>query len=210
MRVAFSTGFTKIVVTQLLFLLGIPGVIAQTKHVTHEHQQWIQYNNLVRFGDKWSFQSAAGYRWRDGFREPAQYILRTGAQFQVSKVIQLTSGFGVNGAYALGKINRMEYRPYQDLLIRNRLGKIELNHRYRMEQRFFQFLSKSKVQDNTNFIFRLRYALNLNIPVITFSGDDHIEEYFLMLPTKYFLMLEKISSIIFLIRTGSPWDLLFK
>ena len=99
-------------------------------------------------------------------------------QLQVSKAIQLTAGFGVNGAYALGKINRMEYRPYQDFLIRNRLGKIELNHRYRMEQRFFQFLSESKVQDKANFIFRLRYALNLNIPVITFSSDEHHRRIF--------------------------------
>ncbi|MBK7681094.1 MAG: DUF2490 domain-containing protein [Bacteroidetes bacterium] len=53
------------------------------------------------------------------------------------------------------KINTDENRLFQQLLFGNQFGRISINHRYRLEQRYF------KVQD----ILRFRYSLNLQCPL---------------------------------------------
>lgn len=179
--------------TQILFLLflliivSVESAAAQTKVVNREHQQWLQYNSQAKVSDKWSLLLAAGYRWKEGFHEPTSYIFRTAAYYQLRKNIQLSGGFGVNGAYALGKVNRIEYRPYEDLAIKSDLGKIGLIHRYRIEQRFFQYIQSSKVTPDHNFVLRLRYALNITVPLFTIGEEASGKKVFLNAGDEIFL-----------------------
>ncbi|NJL75624.1 MAG: DUF2490 domain-containing protein [Saprospiraceae bacterium] len=59
----------------------------------------------------------------------------------------------------------MEYRPYEDFILTEKFGNINLQHRLRFEQRFFKNVLDGVVQMETAFNHRFRYSINCNIPL---------------------------------------------
>lgn len=56
---------------------------------------------------------------------------------------------------------RAEFRPHQELILRQQVGKILLSHRYRLEERFYYLRS----EDEDLFRMRFRYRLQGKLPV---------------------------------------------
>ncbi len=55
------------------------------------------------------------------------------------------------------KKSRYEVRPFQQITLKSKLGKILISHRYRIEERFLNHPEELKV--------RLRYLLSMKIPI---------------------------------------------
>ncbi|MCB0689354.1 MAG: DUF2490 domain-containing protein [Saprospiraceae bacterium] len=156
----------------LISIFTVQMVLGQSRQVTREHQQWLQLDGLTRLSERWSLLYAAGYRWKDGFQAPAQYIIRSATQIHFSNHFLVGGGFGISGTYANGRVNRIEYRPYQDLSLKNTWGKVDLTHRYRIEERFFQYRDTGKITPDEKLMVRLRYALNLTIPLFKIGPKE--------------------------------------
>ena len=154
----------------ILFFVSTPFLRGQKKEVIKENSQWIQYYNQSVISDKWQILFDAGYRWLDGFEERSQYIIRAGIGYRPVSRLRLVAGFAHLGFYSSGDLTKTEYRPYQEIGLTNKLNKIDLSHRLRIEERFFKEQHPQPFQDAQSFNFRFRYLFAVGIPLVQFDG----------------------------------------
>lgn len=177
------------------FCLLISPVFGQ-KEVLTSDQVWIQSYHEGRISGKWTVLLDAGFRWRDGVGDKLAYIVRGGVGYSLSPNLRFGGGFAFMGVYGEKQIIRHEYRPYQELLVKDQLGKLTISHRFRVEERIF----KDEVLDlaTVDFNFRFRYAVMLGIPLANLSSKDPNRRLILNLGDEIFLNAGKeISHRIF-------------
>jgi hypothetical protein len=121
---------------------------------------WQQYNNNTQFGDaSWRFQFDIQHRDHNLLGDLDQIIIRPGIQYfhQPSKSSYLAGyAFFLFQNEGQPNVTVIENRLFQDIDLRHRISRISIRHRYRFEERFIE---------NQPFVFRLRYAVFVNIPI---------------------------------------------
>lgn len=150
-------------------LMGLSlSVLAQNKEISHTDQQWFQYYGQMKFTKKWSIFPDMSYRWQKHLSQRAQYLLRAGAGYQFSPSTQLVVGMGHVGFFGTHTaLRQVEYRPYQDLIVRKKWRHIKIHQRYRVEQRFFTRFAERSSPTQQTFNLRLRYRLAFGLPLLT-------------------------------------------
>jgi hypothetical protein len=122
---------------------------------------WLNYNNQVRLSDKIGFIFDYQYRTYTFIHDYEQRIIRGSMYYRLEKYnLQFSAGAAhantsKYNARNDAKLNTDENRLFQQILVGNHFGSLFINHRYRLEQRFF------KAQD----ILRFRYSLNIQCPI---------------------------------------------
>lgn len=159
-------------------LANTSDLFGQNKNVTNENQQWFQYCNETQLSDKWIWLSDAVYRLKNSFQESSQYLVRTGIGYDLNSNFRISSGFAYLGFYSNDAVNQIEFRPYQEVKIEHSLNNLDLNHRYRVEERFFYPYSNGQTKSQSTFNFRFRYSIMVGIPLYKFKGE--IEKEFIL------------------------------
>jgi hypothetical protein len=175
----------KIIIIFLLLCVSMIAV-AQQKTVKHGNQQWVQYYGQAKLGEKFTLQADGGYRAADGFKTSVQYIARAGMAYSITPQIQVAAGFANLGFYASGKINKREFRPYEELLIKNTFKRFQITHRYRIEERFFNLVSDGKIERPGTFNFRFRYLMMAAIPLFKLSKSNNNAQFLLNIGDEIF------------------------
>lgn len=116
------------------------------------------------------------YQWRrDNFvKDWQQSLLRIGFNVKLHKQVTVHAGYAwietyPYGTYSLSAIPKRfpEHRVYEQVVVTSSVGKTNLSHRLRLEQRWLgRFTSMSSDKpDETIFLNRFRYMPRLDIPV---------------------------------------------
>lgn len=143
-------------------------VYAQTKKISHENQQWLQYYSEAKLNIYWTLLADASYRRKDDFNENSQLIIRTGLAYSITPNFRMGGGFAYARFYSQDTLNSVEYRPHQELVFKSAFSKIKVNQRLRVEERFFNSLANA-----TNaFNFRFRYSLGVSLPLFKLSKNN--------------------------------------
>ncbi|ARV07849.1 hypothetical protein BTO04_14585 [Polaribacter sp. SA4-10] len=119
---------------------------------------WYMYNGSHKVSDKFAVKTMAHFRFFEIGNNLQQLIVRTGGNYQINKNLSTTLGYAfinTDGTYKEngGEIN--EHRIYEDFNIVHKVSALNLAHRFRAEQRFF----------NANTGHFLRYQLGLSYPI---------------------------------------------
>lgn len=162
-------------------------LFGQQKNVGNGNQQWLQYYNQTKLNDKWTLLFDGGYRLKYGFQESSQYIVRAAIGYNINSDIRISSGLAHLGFYSSDKINKVEFRPYQEMTVNNKFNKIGLVHRYRMEERFFNPVTNGEIQTPNTFNFRFRYSLMLSIPLFKLSKAKTDKEFLINFGDEIFI-----------------------
>ena len=121
---------------------------------------WILYLGNKQINSKWNWHHEVQYRNYDVIGDLEQLLLRTGMGYNLTENSNLLLGYG----YVLSenyidsldlKVQVNEHRIYQQFIIKHRVGRVSVQHRYRYEQRFIE----------GDFRQRFRYFLALNVPL---------------------------------------------
>jgi hypothetical protein len=155
------------------------------KNILKSNQVWLHSYHEGRISEKWTILLDGGFRWRNGVEDKLAYIVRTGAGYSISPRLRLGGGFANLGVYAGNSVVRREYRPYQELLFKDQLGKLNLSHRLRVEERFFKDLALDFA--TVDFNFRFRYAFSVGIPLARLSKKDPQRKIILNLGDEIFI-----------------------
>ncbi|TAF74619.1 MAG: DUF2490 domain-containing protein [Bacteroidetes bacterium] len=143
----------KIIVIGILLLQS--NLFAQKTETRSE--TWFQVYSNFRLSDKWGIVSDFGYRRKDDFLNTYfQGLARAGVAYYWQKHSFIV-GFAL-----FETENQIEYRPYQRLIISQSIGKLQIQHRYRFEQRFRNNATTEKL----DFNYRFGYQINLQYPLI--------------------------------------------
>jgi len=141
----------------LLVLLLAANVNAQKTDTGN----WFLYFGNQKINNRWNWHNEVQYRNYNFAGDLEQLLLRTGIGYNLSENnnnLLLGYAYIHSEPYVVGtddKLETDEHRIFQQFITKQQFGRINIQHRYRVEERF--------VKDD--FKLRLRYFLSLNIPI---------------------------------------------
>ncbi|MBW8523554.1 DUF2490 domain-containing protein [Chryseobacterium chendengshani] len=120
---------------------------------------WYMYFGNNKISKKLNLHNEIQYRNFNGIGDLEQLLIRTGIGYDLNENnnnILLGYGFILSQPYVNGeKRENIEHRIFQQFITKQKFGRLNIQHRYRLEERFLQ----------NDFRMRFRYYLGLNIPV---------------------------------------------
>ena len=144
---------------------------------------WILLFGNKKINDKINWHHEVQYRNYNAIGDLEQLLLRTGMGFNVTENTNLLFGYGFirseNYTRADDKFVVNEHRIFQQVITKQNIYKLRLQHRYRFEQRF--------VEDD--FRLRFRYFLGLAYPL--WKEMTSSKELYFSLYNETFLNTEK-------------------
>ena len=156
-----------------------------SRQTQYGNQQWFHYYNQTHFKERWVWLSDGGFRTADACTEKAQYIARTGIGFKVRPQLRVAVGFTHSGVFRDSGIRSLEFRPYQEVLLKQEIGKVKVSHRMRVEERIFRTIEAGEIQPNHRFSLRLRYQAMIKIPV--WQQDNRVRELGVNIGDEFFV-----------------------
>lgn len=141
----------------LFFVLFSVKMIAQQDNLN----LWLQYTMSAKLSEKYSFTALSQYRSYDLIKDSRLFLVSTYLERKLEHDLYPAAGymFLVLEPYTSDTEKKIRYenRPYQQLSIKNKIGRTTLLHRYRVEERF--------LTNPDDFIVRLRYLMSFKIPL---------------------------------------------
>jgi len=124
---------------------------------------WLMVFNQTRLTERWSIHAEAQYRSYEIKPNTEQLLLRAGVNYHINSTAYASIGYANVTNYAYDKeefqgVQVYENRIWQQFLMRNNVGKVAFEHRYRLEQRWL-----NGTQDL--YLDRIRYLLRATVPI---------------------------------------------
>ncbi|PWN72451.1 DUF2490 domain-containing protein [Chryseobacterium phosphatilyticum] len=145
--------FTKLALT--LASLGSISAFAQKNDLG----AWYMYFGNNKISKKLNLHNEIQYRNFDAVGDLEQLLIRTGIGYDLSENnnnVLLGYGFILSQPYVKGeKKENIEHRIFQQFITKQKFGRFNLQHRYRLEERFLE----------DDFRMRFRYMLGVTIPI---------------------------------------------
>ena len=159
----------------LIFILTLSlhnYTFSQEQRITdHNSIGWLAYTGTFKISPKIAVHTE--YQWRrvEGLKNPQQSLLRTGLNYALRKDVSLNAGYAFVETDPYGDYPNAnefsEHRIFEQIVLKNPIGKVDLSHRFTLEQRFIEKFLILNGQTNTDWVFlnRMRYRLRMEIPV---------------------------------------------
>lgn len=145
--------FTKLVFT----VLGLGSVFTFAQK--SDLGAWYMYFGNNKISKKLNWHNEIQYRNFDAVGDLEQLLIRTGVGYDLTENnnnVLLGYGFILSQPYVNGeKKENIEHRIFQQFITKQKFGRFNLQHRYRLEERFLE----------DDFRMRFRYMLGFNIPI---------------------------------------------
>jgi len=164
---------------RFVFCLGaclfIHAIQAQNNRIsTQENIAWHNVFTTVKLNEKFGFHGE--YQWRrvDFGARWQQSLLRTGINYNLNERVQFRVGYAWVETFAYGEYpinvfakNFTEHRAFQMVQLLQKEGRVDIQHRFMLEQRFvgkYDHASRTK-EDDFLFMNRMRYMLRVQLPL---------------------------------------------
>ena len=152
-------------INQLLLIVLISlSTKVYTQINTSDIGSWTMLFNQTKIHDKWSIHSEIQFRSYDIQPNTEQLLLRAGINYHYSSNVIFTGGYGwINNYKDDGEIFKNqtvnENRLWEQLILKNNIGRVFIEQRYRIEQRWME---QNQI---TNYKNRIRHLFRINIPI---------------------------------------------
>lgn len=143
--------------------------VLYSKAQDSETGNWWMYFGNQKINDKFNWHNEVQYRNYNFAGDLEQLLLRTGVGYDIGENnhnILLGYGFIRSENYLDGtneKTHFDEHRIFQQFITNQKVGRLNLSHRYRIEERFF----------TEDFRMRFRYFLALRFPINNTEISDN-------------------------------------
>ncbi len=133
---------------------------------------WLMYFGSHKLDDKFSIHHEGQLRLYERTSNFNQLLLRYGLNYHLSPTAMLTAGYANITTATFDKedfeVRTNEHRIWQQFILRNKVGRLAFEHRYRLEQRWIT--SDDIPDDYTN---RARYRIFFTLPL---SNKDMLDK----------------------------------
>ena len=150
------------------FFLLIPITLNAQHKTVHDNLLWAGYYNTIQLNNHLSIVSDAQVRSRDWVNQWSQMLVRSGLSYSFNNKLVIAGGmaFFKNAQY----INKLlflknEWRPWQEFSYQIKFSKTDLIQRLRTEQRFLQQVLDNKLTGRYQYVFRVRYRIDWQLPL---------------------------------------------
>lgn len=139
-----------------------------SRSTTSNTNAWLMYFGNHKVSERWGIHAEVQWRRHDLFAENQQLLLRGGVDFYTRANNRFTAGYGYIRTHPYGEFagpgDFPEHRLWQQFLTSQVIGKANLSHRYRLEQRFIGNPVTGSM-DGGRYENRIRYMAKLTIPI---------------------------------------------
>lgn len=152
---------------------------------------WFASFNTFKLSDRFSLHFDGQVRSTDEWQQVGSILLRPGLNYRLSKSVTATGGYAlVLGRRTVGSLSSLlpEHRIWQQVVLNQKVQKINIAHRLRFEERF---LPRPKAENNAlttdgfDQAFRLRYFVRGIFPLQ--AGPSFSKGFFAALQNEVFL-----------------------
>ena len=159
----------KIIILLLLLQINPASLFAQAqKDVTHNTHTWISINSNLFITRQWFVMADVHLRENDFFASNSFLFGRIGLGYQFNSDLSVAAGYGnllAAPALAGGNTRADEHRIFQQVQLVTSYKKLKILQRLRYEQRWQPIILNDQHTGKNKFSNRVRYLLNLSIPV---------------------------------------------
>jgi hypothetical protein len=165
----------------VFLLLIFPGLsFSQEQRLADDNTiGWFVYTGTFKIKSKLAIHTE--YQWRrvNGLKDWQQGLFRTGVNYAVHKDVSLNAGYAFTETFPYGdypNANKFpEHRLFEQVVLKQAIAKIELSHRFTIEQRFVGKVVFENNQKKIDWIYlnRIRYRLRSEIPVNIKRSDTN-------------------------------------
>jgi hypothetical protein len=155
----------------LILLLLLNTAAAQNTRITDRNTiGWWNYFGTIKLNNKWSLHTEYQWRRENIAASWQQSLLRLGVNYQAGPQLQLRAGYGWIETFNYGDIpiqaagkTFTEHRAWQMATLNNKTGRMNLSHRFMLEQRWIgRYTNPASVkEDEFFFVNRLRYMYRM-------------------------------------------------
>lgn len=144
----------------------------QAQQLTREYNNylWKSYTGNFRFSSRWGLHTDLQFRWNGAWSQFRQFIGRSGVEYLVSPQLTVTAGyaFAYNDVHTENLIfpHSYEHRGWQQIIIQNAYPHLRIQHRYRLENRWFYKKNILTGETFQTYANRFRYQLRVVFPVV--------------------------------------------
>ncbi len=141
------------------------------KQVEHQKLIWFGYLGNVRFNERWSLTLDLQER---RFIQPSaqhQLVMRSYVHRNIGSGWDVASGMCMflnspNDPLSTSDLLLPELRPHIEFNHKQKTGVLQVNHRYRVEARFFHNIENNELGEGYTFAaFRFRYRIGVDWPL---------------------------------------------
>lgn len=165
----------------IIFLFFISSSVFSQKQISTQSHAWVVYVGNHKISERWGILTEYQWRRNDFFLQWQQSLLRFGIDYYGKQGEQYSIGYAwaktfPYGSQPIAHLND-EHRIWEQFMLKNKVGRIELNHRYRLEQRFIESWVKNSnddfAQDGYLFRQRIRYRILAITPITRKEMKDN-------------------------------------
>jgi hypothetical protein len=167
----------------LIFLLGSINVSAQETIHHDDTNTWFTILNRLNLNSKWSVSNEIHERTGAFLREQGTFLLRPSIDYHLNKNVEFSIGYSYinnkpNDPNPNPKIGVIENNMWEQVLLKNDIGKVHFQHRLRQENRWFdtvgQNLDGTYAKTGTVYANRFRYRLTINTDLKKFENNKSL------------------------------------
>lgn len=155
------------------FLLLFPFFVFSQKNISNQVLTWTLYTGTHKITDKFNLMTEYQWRRSDGFQRWQQSLLRLGMEYSCNPKFSAMIGYGWIRTFPYGSQPVLhefdEHRIFEQVNVKDKVGRFEIQHRYRLEQRFIDQYAKNSsgevVQVDPVFRNRIRYRAMVMVPL---------------------------------------------
>lgn len=167
----------------ILFSSLTNSAISQTNRINDFNTVgWYTYNGDHQLATRWKLHTE--YQWRriDFITRWQQSLARVGLVYELTDRLTIAGGYTRFTTYPYGNypsadqgVPVPENRVYEDIELADKLGRLVIGHRFRLEQRWLGQLSTANPRQIEGWQYqnRIRYQLSLAYPLSGPTIDDH-------------------------------------
>lgn len=138
--------------------LSLTSLFAQ-KQIDDQVHGWLVYQGNHHLSNKFDLHTEYQWRRADGFADWQQSLARVGLDYKLNTNCSFSGGYAWVLSYPYGSqpipSQTIEHRLWQQAILKQPIGNFQVQHRYRLEQRWI----------DTQFKQRMRYRAQVLIPL---------------------------------------------
>ncbi len=135
-------------------------------NIVKDNQLWLGYYNNIILNEKWSINSDLQFRTRNEIKHYSQALIRSDVSIKTNDRITIAIGLAHFRFFITDEKTRGEWRPWQELKLTDKINKLKLIHRFRVEQRLNEIVKNNESTNEYQFNFRFRYRIDLRYPIL--------------------------------------------
>jgi hypothetical protein len=163
------------------FLLLFPFYVFTQKNISTQVLAWTLYTGTHKVADRFTLMTEYQWRRSDGFQHWQQSLLRLGMEYTCNPKLSVMIGYAWIKTFPYGSQPVLheydEHRIFEQVNVKDKVGRFEVQQRYRVEQRFLEQYVKNAsgtvMQVDPVFRNRIRYRAMVMVPISRKDMSDN-------------------------------------